>query len=453
MTPDEIRRDKETRLRAVAEARGYFETLVRLAELENEHRSLTSRQEDDRDEARARYNRLAAGLGLPEIRAGTDWTSEDWQTVKAQLYGTERRWQAEIEKDDRSRELVRSMPSWMVDGSLYDRDSGLPAGARSSADPIRSMLDAHEGQADFAFPDSEAIRQIRPLGFDDETRAISDFATGSALYVNDFAARVVAYARTASPWIGIATVQVSNNGRPLVIPNLTADVTGYTPGEGTAITPSDPTLGTATALLVSYKALTYVSAEAAEDEDINLTDVVARSHARELSLRFGSAATTAILAGITNGGTATGTGGNGTATASFVGYEDLIDLVYSAPAPYRSGASWVASGGMIKKARKYKDAQGAYLWPSADLASAQPPALLGAPVYEDPYLAAPASATKSVIYGDGLAGLLIKASPLRVAVSTDYLFSTDQIAIKSVHRLALAIPDPLALRYLVSANT
>jgi hypothetical protein len=51
----------------------------------------------------------------------------------------------------------------------------------------------------------------------------------------------------------------ADNGRPLILPNLSADPTGYTPGEGTAITESTPTLGTATATPKSYKALSYVS--------------------------------------------------------------------------------------------------------------------------------------------------------------------------------------------------
>ncbi len=43
--------------------------------------------------------------------------------------------------------------------------------------------------------------------------------------------------------------------------------------------------------------------------------------------------------------------------------------------------------------------------------------------------------------------------PLRVAVSTDYLFNTDQVAVKAVWRAGGAVNDAAALRYLISANT
>ncbi len=340
-------------------------------------------------------------------------------------------------------------------GVTDDEESGQAPGASRSAD--RQIIDAvletirvhqHGGtrseiNLDIAW-DEARIRQVR-----DETRAISDFANGSSLYMSDFSTRVAVYQRTQSPWLSLAEVITADNGRPLVIPNLTADVTGYTPGEGTAITASDPTLGTVTATPTSYKALSYVSMEAEEDEVIGIMPLISKSHGRSLGLQFGSASTAAILAAATNGGTATGLSGGGTAT--FVGYEDLLDLKYGRAAPYRLAGVWVMSNGMIKKARKFTDKNGQYLW-QPSVAAGQPDMFDGQPVYEDPYLAAPASATKSVLYGDASAWT-IKQRPLRVAVSVDYRFNTDEVAIKSVLRAGGALADAAALAYLVSANS
>jgi len=452
MTPDEIervlgegrmRRDLDGRLATVAEARGHFETLVRLAEIEEQHRSLTPAQTDDRDIARGEYNRAARSLGLPEIRAGENWSEGDWQKTKDMLYGVEAATQRVLADQERRAEFVRNRPAWLDPAVLYDRDSGLAPGSRSR-DPIRDMLTAGERQHDFPFLETAAIRALPEL--DDESRAISDFANGASLYMNDFAGRVAMYARTISPWLGLATVVTSDNGRPLLVPTLTGDVTVYSPGEGTAITASDPTLGTVSVTPSGFKALSYISREAFDDESVNLTDVLAASHARAIGLAFGSTATTAVLSGINNGGTATGAGGNGTATSTFVGYEDLIDLQLGRAAPYRQAGSWVMANGMIKKVKKYRDQNGQYLWPAGDLP-------LGGRVYEDPYLAAPASATKSVVYGDLGAALIIKATPIRVELSKDFLFDKDQIAIRSVQRIALAVQDPAAAAYLVSANT
>jgi hypothetical protein len=40
-----------------------------------------------------------------------------------------------------------------------------------------------------------------------------------------------------------------------------------------------------------------------------------------------------------------------------------------------------------------------------------------------------------------------------VAVSTEYRFNTDQIAIRTVYRAGGALPDATAIAYIVSKNT
>lgn len=347
-------------------------------------------------------------------------------------------------------EAVRGIVDATTDGDSGKGSGGAVRYEDQLLENIRSIIDAKErggqvpGEIGLDIPfDIEAVR------------AISDFATGTSLYVSDFATRVAVYQRTMSPWIGQATVINASNGRPLILPNLSVDPTSYTPGEGTAITAADPTLGTATATPVSYKALGYVSQEAEEDEMVGLMQLISQSQGRSLGLAFGTAATAAVLAGAANGGTATGAGGGGgsagTAVATFVGYEDLLDLKYGRAAPYRLVGSWVMSNGMIKKARKYRDGQGQYLWQPA-IAAGQPDFFDGQPVYEDPALAAPASITKSVVYGD-LSAFVVKQMALRVAVSDQFVFNLDQVAIKSVYRAGGAVSDAAALAYLISANT
>ena len=374
------------------------------------------------------------------------------------------RWDAIIAESARRKAQIAKLEAMDADAAfdaqlrarLVDPESGRPDGdtKRSADQQIKSAIldqlnaiqrggERREINLDLAW-DERAIRTVR-----EEVRAIADFSDSSALYTSDFSTRVAVYQRTMSPWLSLAEVVTADNGRPLILPNLTADPTSYSPGEGTAITESTPTMGTATATPTSYKALAYVSAEAEEDEVVGLLGLISKSQGRSLGLQFGSASTTAILAAAQNGGTATGLSGGGTAT--FVGYEDLLDLKYGRQAPYRLSGVWVMSNGMIKKARKFTDKNGQYLWQPA-ISAGQPDLFDGQPVYEDPYLAAPASATKSVIYGDASAWT-IKQRPLRVAVSVDYRFNTDQVAIKAVLRAGGALADAAALAYLVSANT
>jgi HK97 family phage major capsid protein len=285
-----------------------------------------------------------------------------------------------------------------------------------------------------------------------QKRAIADFSDNGALYTTDFATNIAIYQRTLSPWIDLSSIINSNNGRPLNLPKLTVDNTTYKPGEGTAITESTPTIGSAALTTTAYKGLSYISAEAEEDELVGLLPIIAKQQARSIGLSFGSDSTTAILAAINNGGTATGQGGTGTSTAPFFGWEDLIALFMGRAAPYRRNGVFVMANAAIQKVMKFRDGQGDYFYSAAG-GPGLPPTVWGYPLYEDPNLAAPASVTKSVVFGDPTAALVIKQMPIRVAVSTDFKFDTDQVALKSVYRAGLAVPDPAAMAYLVSANT
>lgn len=281
-------------------------------------------------------------------------------------------------------------------------------------------------------------------------RVLTDFGHGGYLYVSDFQTNVAVYQRTMSPWFTQASIINATNGRPLNLPNLSADPTSYTPGEGTAITAADPTLGTAIATPVSYKTLGYISAEAEEDEVVGLMGLIARSAGRSLGLAAGAAFTTSIVSAAANGGTAAGIGGTGTAAGTFFGADDLFTLKYGRAAPYRMVGSYVAVNGAIQKMKKWKDANGQYLLQPA-IGAGSPDTFDGNPVYEDPGLAAVASASKSVLFGD-LSAVVVKQVPIRVAVSTEFAFNLDNVAIKSVLRAGAALPDAAAIAYLVSAN-
>lgn len=409
---------RETTARAKAEA----DALALLDRAADENRTTTAEEDEQYERFIAESEKRKGRIGDLEKMAAAQQVSEQTRTVFEAATGTE---------------TVKQSGTDLLVGEIRSILDNLRSGGKVSESSPVSM--------DLPFDEAEIIEQ----------RAIANFSDAASLYVSDFSTRVAVYQRTMSPWLGQATIINADNGRPLILPALTVDSTAFTPGEGTAITESTPTLAAATATPLSYKALSYISNETEEDELIGLLGLIAQSQGRSLGLAFGSAATTAILAAATNGGTATGAGGGGgsagTAVATFVGYEDLLDLKYGAPAPYRLNGAWVMSNGMIKKARKYRDGQGQYLW-QPSIAQGQPDQFDGQPVYEDPFLAAPASVTKSVVYGD-LSGWVIKQMALRVALSTEYRFNTDQVALRSVYRAGGALPDALALRFLVSANT
>lgn len=293
--------------------------------------------------------------------------------------------------------------------------------------------------------------EIRQLLADGQTSAQWDYpterrdidGTTADFSQNDFIGKFAMYMRTLSPWMGIATIVRADNGRPAVIPTMTTDAATVTPGEGTAITDSSPVLGNVTLTPRRYKAFTTVTNEQLQDQETDLAGMLAFSFARSISLSFGAAATTLVLAGATPG-TAVGT--------PFFDLDDLVTQFYSLAGPYRSNAAWVMSNSAIAKTAKLKTSDGAYLW-SPDPAVGQPDTLLGRYVYEDPALATVGSASASVICLDGPKTLLIKASPLQFKISTEYEFQKDITAFKATIALGLVVQDPAGIRKLVSGNT
>jgi HK97 family phage major capsid protein len=110
------------------------------------------------------------------------------------------------------------------------------------------------------------------------------------------------------------------------------------------------------------------------------------------------------------------------------------------------------SNGAIQKSRKFKATTGDYLW-QPGLQAGQPDLLLGKPVFENPAMAAVASASKSVAFGDFSAYLVREVVPMNVVLSSEFAFQTDEIAIRTTWRIDGDLPDVNAIAYLVSGNS
>ena len=86
--------------------------------------------------------------------------------------------------------------------------------------------------------------------------------------------------------------------------------------------------------------------------------------------------------------------------------ERLIDLVQSLRSPYRQGATWVMNAATAARIRKFKTADGQFLW-QPSLASGQPASLLGYPVVEAEDMPDIAANSLSIAFGNFRAGYLI----------------------------------------------
>jgi HK97 family phage major capsid protein len=84
----------------------------------------------------------------------------------------------------------------------------------------------------------------------------------------------------------------------------------------------------------------------------------------------------------------------------------LIDLVHSLRGGYRQGASWVMNAQTAARIRKFKTAEGAFLW-SPGLIAGQPDTLLGYPVVEAEDMPDIAANNPAIAFGNFRAGYLI----------------------------------------------
>jgi len=288
------------------------------------------------------------------------------------------------------------------------------------------------------------------------SRALAS-AGGSAIPVTFFD-RVTVFQRTLSPMLNpdVVTILPVSDGRPITLPRLTADPShgGTVTAEAAAINELDPTISSVQLNAYKYAVITLWSQELGQDNVIGLEDLIASSVARELSIDVGAHLTTGDDSGKPNGFIAAGTNGGtaaGTANNTFFGPADIVDLFYGRAAPYRQFGTWQASTTGLAKIRKLQDSTGQFLW-QASLAPGQPESLLGRPIFENPAMAAVASASKSVAFGDFKRYYVQRVTPARIELSSDYKFNTDQLALKVVERIDGDLVDVAAVAYLVSAN-
>jgi HK97 family phage major capsid protein len=86
--------------------------------------------------------------------------------------------------------------------------------------------------------------------------------------------------------------------------------------------------------------------------------------------------------------------------------DKLIDLIQALRTPYRQGAAFVMNSATLARIRKFKTADGAFLWQPA-MASGQPDTLLGYPVIEAEDMPDVTTDSLAIAFGNFRAGYLI----------------------------------------------
>ncbi|AWI85162.1 phage major capsid protein [Alloyangia pacifica] len=99
-------------------------------------------------------------------------------------------------------------------------------------------------------------------------------------------------------------------------------------------------------------------------------------------------------------------GGFAAPTSSVSPADCLIDLYYALKQQYRNGASWLMSDATMGKVRKFKDAEGNFIW-APPAGTADVPTILGKPVSTDDNMDAVAANKFPISFGNFKRGYLI----------------------------------------------
>lgn len=128
----------------------------------------------------------------------------------------------------------------------------------------------------------------------------------------------------------------------------------------------------------------------------------------------------------------------------------LYDTIYALRAPYRANAVWLMNSTTAGAIRKWKDADGRYLWTDR-LDMGQPPLLCGYPVVTDESMPDIGSNTLPVAFGDFRRGYLIADSfGLRVTVD-DNVTTPGQVKLYVRKRVGGKVLDDNAIKVIKCA--
>jgi HK97 family phage major capsid protein len=272
--------------------------------------------------------------------------------------------------------------------------------------------------------------------FGAETRAVSTSTTAGGYTIPEgFGGRIIEKMLTVGPMLDAGVVNLiqttSNQDIPFPIENARA--TGTATAEAATYADSSPTFTQKTLKAYKYGTIVLASEELLNSEDVGLQDYLARN----LGVAVGTAVNSILTLGTgtvqPEGITASAGSGvtGGTGVVGVPTFENLVDLVHSVDSLYAASA---AAGFMMRRStlgsvRKLKDGAGNYIFvpaPAAGMANT----LYGYPVYENPYVAATATAAKSILFGDFSYFLVRQVGGVELSRTNDRYWDSDQIGLK-----------------------
>ena len=303
---------------------------------------------------------------------------------------------------------------------------------------------------------------LRAIATGEKRRAqfeIRALASATATVPVTFADFVVVALTEGNPIYEGSTKLRTTTGEQITLPRVTANQTAAFVTEGSTINAADPTISSITLYANKIASLTLLSAELVRDAGFDILGTVGRQAGAQIAFIAGSAM--AIGTGTAQPQGFVSVAGNaqlstatkaGTVAATFFDALDLATVLYSLSPSYRNpNTVWHAATSAVSKLRKLQDLNGQFVF-QPSMAAGQPDTLMGYRLKENVHMAAVASASKSVAIVHE-PSYYVRELPIEVASSTDYLFNTNQVAIRTLYGVDGNLPDVTAVRVLVSANT
>ena len=301
---------------------------------------------------------------------------------------------------------------------------------------------------------------LRAIATGEKRRAqfeIRALASAAATVPVTFADFVVVALTEGNPIYDGANKLRTTTGEQITLPRVTANQTAAFVTEGSTITPADPTISSITLYANKIASLTLLSNELVRDAGFDILGTVGRQAGAQIAFVAGSAMTlgtgTVQPQGFVSAATGLSTAVKaGTVSATFFDALDLATVLYTLNPSYRNtNTVWHASTTAVSKLRKLQDLNGQFVFQPA-LAAGQPDTLMGYRLKENVHMAAVASASKSVAIIHE-PSYYVRELPIEVASSQDYLFNTNQTALRTLYGVDGNIPDLNAVKVLVSATT
>lgn len=242
----------------------------------------------------------------------------------------------------------------------------------------------------------------------------------------------------------------TDNGETWTLPTVTTYGTASIISEGSAVAESDPTLAQVTFKAHKFGVVAQASfemlADAVTDFEAVLGESLGNAISQAVAPKLANGTGTVEPVGIMSGAYATAVTG-GTGVAGKATYANLVDLVFSLPAAYRTNAAWLMSDTTLAGIAKLTDSNGQPLLIPA-MSQGAPTTLFGKPVHTDANIADAAVNAKSIFFGDvGRAFGVRFAGPLDLVRSDEYAFVNALSTWRCMQRLDSQVIDVQAGRF------